>query len=63
MYKAKILGKLPVIKHFLFRPILPYEGPPPSQTGNERTRGGLAHERWGDCCRLPVLSVFAAVQQ
>ncbi|KAI6122872.1 hypothetical protein EDD16DRAFT_1569193, partial [Pisolithus croceorrhizus] len=53
MYKAKILGKLPVIKHFLFRPILPYEGPPPSQTGNERTRGGLAHERWGDCCRLP----------
>ncbi|KAI6169007.1 hypothetical protein EDD17DRAFT_1524385 [Pisolithus thermaeus] len=29
MYKAEILGKLPVIKQFLFRPILPYEGPPP----------------------------------
>ncbi|KAI6116609.1 hypothetical protein EDD16DRAFT_1482262 [Pisolithus croceorrhizus] len=60
MYKAEVLGKLPVIQHFLFRPILPYEGPPPSETGNERTH---VHERWGDCCRLPVPGVLAAVDE
>ncbi|KAI6020280.1 Phosphotyrosyl phosphatase activator [Pisolithus microcarpus] len=64
MYKAEVLGKLPVMQHFLFGSILPYEGPPPpSETSNERTHGGHVHEGWGDCCGIPIPSVFAAAQE
>ncbi|KAI5982659.1 Phosphotyrosyl phosphatase activator [Pisolithus albus] len=64
MYKAEVLGKLPVMQHFRFGSILPYEGPPPpSETGNERTHGGHVHEGWGDCCGIPIPSVFAAAQE
>ncbi|KAI6161892.1 Phosphotyrosyl phosphatase activator [Pisolithus thermaeus] len=64
MYKAEVLGKLPVMQHFLFGSILPYEGPPPpSATGNERTHGGHVHEGWGDCCGIPIPSAFAAAQE
>ncbi|KAG1747053.1 Phosphotyrosyl phosphatase activator [Suillus paluster] len=61
MYQAEVLGKLPVIQHFLFGSILPYEGPPAS---DESHRGdGHVHEGWGDCCGIPVPSAFAAAQK
>ena len=77
MYRAEVLGKLPVVQHFLFGSILPYEGPPPpARQGGENdvddAHWGHAHNLadngavgqreigWGDCCGIPVPSVFAA---
>lgn len=63
MYQAEVLGKLPVIQHFLFGSILPYEGPPPPPSGESHHGDGHVHEGWGDCCGIPVPSAFAAAQQ
>ena len=72
MYRAEVLGKLPVIQHFLFGSILPYDGPelPKSQeTDPNDPHWGHAHESgaggqreigWGDCCGIPVPSAFGA---
>ncbi|KAI0088198.1 Phosphotyrosyl phosphatase activator [Irpex rosettiformis] len=97
MYEAEVLGKLPVIQHFLFGSILPWDGPVISSTASEaedecghshptnltpeqlghihpsrlaeatHTHGDLggAGQRdmgWGDCCGIPVPSVFGAAQ-
>lgn len=64
MYKAEVLGKLPVIQHFLFGSILPYTGrPPPASSEESGIHRDHAHEGWGDCCGIPVPSVFAAAQE
>jgi serine/threonine-protein phosphatase 2A activator len=67
MYKAEVLGKLPVIQHFLFGSILPYEGPPAPQasaddphSGHSHAHGGQGANGWGDCCGIPVPSAFGA---
>ncbi|EGO01354.1 hypothetical protein SERLA73DRAFT_179537 [Serpula lacrymans var. lacrymans S7.3] len=72
MYLAEVLGKLPVIQHFLFGSILPYDGP--SNVFNainpEDPHWGHAHAHseleaksgWGDCCGIPVPSAFAAAR-
>ena len=73
MYKAEVLGKLPVMQHFLFGSILPWDGPmPPPRTEPEDACGhghahthdqGAAGQRevgWGDCCGIPVPSAFGA---
>jgi len=70
MYRAEVLGKLPVIQHFLFGSILPFDGP---VIHEGEDRGDDAHwghghnhpganvrEGWGDCCGIPVPSAFAA---
>ncbi len=76
MYLAEVLGKLPVVQHFLFGSILPYEGPEPPRSAREvddEHRGhmhahsdlGGAGQRevgWGDCCGIPVPSAFAAAK-
>ncbi|KAJ6456138.1 Phosphotyrosyl phosphatase activator [Mycena sanguinolenta] len=66
MYAAEVLGKLPVMQHFLFGSLLPYGGPvaPESENGGTAHRHGPGHlhEGWGDCCGIPVPSVFAAAE-
>lgn len=76
MYKAEVLGKLPVVQHFLFGTLLPYEGEEmaTSQEQEQDAHWGHAHAHahedkgaagqgqvgWGDCCGIPVPSAFAA---
>ena len=73
MYLAEVLGKLPVVQHFLFGSILPYEGPPsPSEKGADDAHSGHSHGArpdpgkreagWGDCCGIPVPSAFGAAK-
>ncbi|KAF8625855.1 hypothetical protein AX17_006751 [Amanita inopinata Kibby_2008] len=76
MYQAEVLNKLPVIQHFLFGSILPYQGPalPQLQSNGVSAvdvhgHGHVATGRpsaemlgWGDCCGIPVPSVFAAAK-
>jgi serine/threonine-protein phosphatase 2A activator len=72
MYMAEVLNKLPVIQHFLFGSIFPYDGPPPPSSilGDDAHRGHVHHTSvpnnqenetgWGDCCGIPIPSAFAA---
>ncbi|KAG6857102.1 Serine/threonine-protein phosphatase 2A activator 2 [Tephrocybe sp. NHM501043] len=71
MYLAEVLGKLPVMQHFLFGSILPYDGPaaPASDDADDTHRGhahtlssGVRDMGWGDCCGIPVPSAFAAAK-
>lgn len=106
MYCAEVLAKLPVIQHFLFGSLLPWDGPSlPQKIVNgegieidqndahwghnhvhQQIHGlagtspipnagvsmvtvagdlGAAGQRevgWGDCCGIPVPSIFAAAQ-
>ena len=78
MYQAEVLGKLPVMQHFLFGSILHWDGPmtrPPTgapgpqdahwgHTHAMTDRGGVGQLQngWGDCCGIPVPSAFAAAQ-
>ncbi|KAI5984718.1 hypothetical protein EDD15DRAFT_2201088 [Pisolithus albus] len=60
-YEAEVL---PVLRHFPFGSVLPYDGPPPPpETGNECTHGGHVREGWSDCCGIPTPSAFAAAQE
>lgn len=69
MYRAEVLGKLPVIQHFLFGSILPIpEGLPSLPTPSDENGNGHGHGHvhdvkiggWGDCCGIPVPSAFGA---
>lgn len=77
MYLAEVLGKLPVMQHFLFGSLLSYDGPaPPASNGSQEDdpHRGHAHAHgdlggagqrevgWGDCCGIPVPSVFGAAK-
>lgn len=76
MYLAEVLGKLPVVQHFLFGSIISWDGPLPAVAASDPhdPHWGHAHAQpdlggagqkevgWGDCCGIPVPSVFAAAQ-
>jgi len=69
MYRAEVLGKLPVIQHFLFGSILCWDGPLPEES-SEQDDAHLGHSHgksgreavWGDCCGIPVPSAFGAAR-
>jgi serine/threonine-protein phosphatase 2A activator len=68
MHLAEVLGKLPVVQHFLFGSILVWEGEFPqqhdeSQCGHDHSKSGVQEVGgWGDCCGIPIPSVFAAAE-
>lgn len=77
MYHAEVLGKLPVMQHFLFGSILTWDGPLPEERemdpndphwghahahASATSAAGQREVGWGDCCGIPVPSVFAAAQ-
>ncbi|KAI5990619.1 hypothetical protein EDD15DRAFT_1153784 [Pisolithus albus] len=64
MYEAEVLGKLPVLQHFLFGSILPLRWTSSTfRDSNGCTHGGHVHEGWGDCCGIPIPSAFAAQEK
>ncbi|KAN0082782.1 hypothetical protein V8E55_008577 [Tylopilus felleus] len=64
MHKAEVLRKLPVVQHFLFGSILPYNGrPPPASCEGPQKHRGHVHEGWGDRCGIPVPSAFTAAHE
>ncbi|OCF58355.1 serine/threonine-protein phosphatase 2A activator 2 [Kwoniella mangroviensis CBS 10435] len=78
MYKAEVLGKLPVMQHALFGNLLPFPTPeqdPELKRALEEEEGDLpqpdshghihvkGETGWSmDCCGIPVPSAFAAAQ-
>ncbi|KAI0672286.1 hypothetical protein C8Q78DRAFT_1068847 [Trametes maxima] len=76
MFLAEVLGKLPVMQHFLFGSLLAWDGPlpavPAGSPAQDDAHWGHAHAMgdlggvgqrengWGDCCGIPVPSAFAA---
>ncbi|GAB0132167.1 Serine/threonine-protein phosphatase 2A activator 2 [Epichloe bromicola] len=79
MFVAEVLGKLPVMQHFLFGTLVPAvegmsEDDGAAASGDERDGGvtsesgqhtGHAHNGtgWGDCCGIKVPSSIAAAQE
>lgn len=57
MYRAEVLGKLPIMQHFLFGTILPFA---PTTAASEQEEGVHRHDLRGDCCGNPLPSIYAA---
>lgn len=57
MYKAEVLGKLPVMQHFLFGSLIPS----PEGLSSSGNVGEVNHvHTWGDCCGIRLPSAIAA---
>lgn len=59
MYKAEVLGKLPIMQHYMFGSLIPApEGISPApEPGSEVPH---VHNHWADCCGIKVPSAIAA---
>lgn len=65
MYRVEVLGKLPIMQHFLFGKVLAFA---PSAAEEEETSGGeqmrhrhvMALGMRGDCCGNPLPSIYSA---
>lgn len=65
MYKVEVLGKLPIIQHFMFGEILkcPEGIPEHHDDGEIESDCGHVHgiaNTWGDCCGIKIPSAIAA---
>lgn len=75
MFVAEVLGKLPVMQHFLFGSLVPAaEGMSEEDSAggdedhvhdSEEDHTGHGHDGkgWGDCCGIKVPSSLAAAQE
>lgn len=61
MYKAEVLGKLPIMQHYMFGSLIPApQGISPApEPGTEAPH---VHNHWADCCGIKVPSAIAANQ-
>ncbi|KAK9463686.1 Phosphotyrosyl phosphatase activator [Lipomyces oligophaga] len=68
MYTNEVLGKVPIMQHFLFGKLLPLDELPSEKhsggkSAADQTHAGHIHqEGWGDCCGIKVPSSIAASQ-
>lgn len=70
MYKAEVLGKLPIIQHFMFGNIIRCPDEVPEHTDEDDSECGHVHNHnpldtrntWGDCCGIKIPSAIAASQ-
>lgn len=56
MYRVEVLGKVPIMQHFLFGSILSFHGTSGGGVGEE---GEHVHQRRGDCCGNPLPSIYS----
>lgn len=65
MYKAEVLGKLPIMQHLMFGSLIAAPPDLPEHSQSEVDDCGHAHDNlntWGDCCGIKVPSAIAASQ-
>ncbi|KAJ8659421.1 hypothetical protein O0I10_004784 [Lichtheimia ornata] len=67
MYKAEVLGKLPIMQHFMFGSLINFEGGVDNAEEDEDECGHNHHQdtfakgqEYPDCCGIPVPSAIAA---
>ncbi|EGW31231.1 uncharacterized protein SPAPADRAFT_141506 [Spathaspora passalidarum NRRL Y-27907] len=65
MYKVEVLGKLPIMQHFMFGQLIPC--PPGVSAPHEHHEDECGHihskdlvNTWGDCCGIKIPSAIAA---
>lgn len=68
MYKAEVLGKLPIIQHFMFGTLIEcpegiseyQEHDESDDCGHDHGQGHDVNNTWGDCCGIKIPSAIAA---